>query len=132
MAVTNLAKSWTAIPSHRTSEQLSLSTNIDSGETAVPSDELFTCFIGALPDSGSHSGPVRKEIYQCRCCGKQFGRLDHVKRHSRSRKFLASQRAAEVSSPHQMQMTVHTHASGAQRASTESKRAQNATQASFG
>lgn len=68
-------------------EQSFVSGLASNTESSIHSDELFSCFISTLTDSQSNSGVQIKESYQCRRCGKHFGRLDHVKRHCRSREF---------------------------------------------
>lgn len=68
-------------------EQSFVAGQASNTENSTHSDELFSCFISTLTDSQSNSGVQIKESYQCRRCGKHFGRLDHVKRHCRSREF---------------------------------------------
>lgn len=69
-------------------EQSFLPAGVSNPESSTASDELFTCLISKSTDTHSNAGSQPKEFYQCRRCGRYFGRLDHVKRHCRSREFL--------------------------------------------
>lgn len=74
------------LPSHLLG-QPSLSTEVSNTEgsifTADMSSYVICTSTEVLPSSNDQSPP--KTWYQCRRCGKHFGRLDHVKRHCRSR-----------------------------------------------
>lgn len=60
---------------------------VNGAESPISPDEIFSYLISTSTDDHSVTGGQTKELYQCRPCGKQFGRLDHVKRHCRSREF---------------------------------------------
>ena len=75
-----------ALPAQSLLESFVLADNSNADNSTV-SDELFSCLISTSAESHSSAGGQTKEFYQCRRCSKHFGRLDHVKRHCRTREF---------------------------------------------
>lgn len=69
-------------------EQPFLSMEVDNPESSTSPNDLFSSLVSISTNGNSNTGGQGKDLYKCHRCGKHFGRLDHVKRHCRSRRFL--------------------------------------------
>ena len=66
--------------------------SMDAGdpESSTSPSELFSTLTNVSNSGTSSTGGLGKDVYKCLLCGKHFGRLDHVKRHCRSREFCVA------------------------------------------
>ena len=50
----------------------------------------YSDLFSVLPAGATDSQGQEKTVYHCNCCGNRYGRVDHARRHCRSRESVLS------------------------------------------
>ena len=61
---------------------------VDDGavlDQLLVSSNSYSDLFSVLPAGAIDPQGQEKTVYQCNCCGNRYGRVDHAKRHCRSR-----------------------------------------------
>lgn len=77
------------LPSQPFEKSFPSTENSNAESCSISTDDLFSSLISTSPNGPFNTGGGQtRALYKCRRCGRHFGRLDHVKRHCRSREFV--------------------------------------------